>query len=73
MTKIRLAGMLAVVGGVLVASSPAFAWTCTAKNNVGRTFTTVGLVKATTEARVLTRCKIQSNAPGSCVVHCTSP
>ena len=51
-------------------TDPAFAWTCTAKNASGATYTAIGLLKLSTEARALVRCQIMSAgaSPGSCVV-----
>ena len=64
------AAAVALSIGVLLASSPANAWTCTAKDARGNVFTVFGLIKASAEARALARCQIMSAATssGTCVV-----
>jgi hypothetical protein len=65
---------LALCAGVLLAASPAAAWTCTAKNAGGTAFTGVGVLKVNAEARALAHCRANSVLPRSCViVNCDQP
>ena len=74
MKSIRTATALAACAAVLLVASPAFAWTCKAKNARGATYTAVGVVRATVATRALAKCHADSAAQRTCViVSCTLP
>lgn len=59
--------LLAVVAATLVAS-PAFAWTCKAKNARGATYFGVGVFRAGAVDKALAKCRLDSAAPATCVI-----
>lgn len=70
----RITAALALCAGILVVSSPAFAWTCKAKNAGGDNYTAVGPIRATVAARAVAKCQVNSAVPRTCVlVACTLP
>ena len=74
MKGVKTTTVFALCVGALLVSSPAFAWTCRAKNAAGVTYTAVGIVRATVAARALAKCKASSAAPRTCyVTGCTLP
>ena len=74
MTRARTTIVLALAAGAMLAASPAFAWTCTAKNARGAHYTAVRAIKANAIAHALNKCKIDSAAPATChIISCTLP
>ena len=72
MSRMSKAAMIAIAA-ILVAS-PAFAWTCKATNASGATYLGVGVFKAGAADKALTKCRLDSAAPRSCViVNCWLP
>jgi hypothetical protein len=55
-------------GSLLMLSSEAFAWQCTAKNVRGVLWFGAGATRAIAASRAINHCRINSGAPGSCVV-----
>jgi hypothetical protein len=69
MTKLRSVTLaLAGVAGIMLVSSPTFAWVCTAKNARGALSSAVGAFSGPTQARALAKCRANSVAPNSCVI-----
>jgi hypothetical protein len=68
MKGLRIKAALALCAGLLLVSSPAMAWVCTAKNVKGAKFTGIGLFKANAEARAITKCKLVTGLAATCVV-----
>jgi len=59
--------VIAAVAATLVAS-PAFAWTCKAKNDRGATYFGVGVFKVAAVDRALVKCRLNSLVPATCVI-----
>lgn len=62
----RLLAVAAALGLMTAASSPAFAWVCTAKNARGALYSAVGIFRAGTCERALIKCRANSLAPRTC-------
>ena len=60
--------LLAVSAGLVLAASPAFAWTCTAKNLRGATYVGVGVLKENAIERALAKCHAGSIINAGCVI-----
>ena len=74
MKSVGITTVLAFCAGVLLVSSPAYAWTCTATNARGVNYTAVGAVRATVASRALVKCQVNSARPGTCYIKsCTLP
>ena len=68
MNRLKLNAGLVLCAGLLLASSPAMAWTCTAKNAGGTKFVSLAILRVNAEARAVTKCKLASGLPATCVI-----
>lgn len=74
MTIAKTVTIAALAAALSLASSPAFAWICTAKNAAGASFSAVGPLKPNVQARALAKCKVISGLPKTCAIaSCTLP
>jgi hypothetical protein len=68
MKRLKINAALVLCAGLLLASSPALAWTCTAKNAGGTKFVSIGILRVNAETRAIAKCKLASGLPTSCVI-----
>ena len=65
--------LVAMSAGLMLATSPAFAWVCTAKNARGALYSSVGLFQVPTQNRAVAKCRAGSVYPNTCVIVSCKP
>ena len=69
MTAVRSGiGLALATASILLVASPAFAWTCVAKNVRGATYVGVGILKQNAIDRAIAKCHLRTVINASCVI-----